>query len=440
MAEPTIEMQQAWRAPVLVRVNVETPDGRLMRAIDWRELPLPLKWQKADTDGHDQSIIVGRIDTIEMADDTTVTAAGVFDTSPDALEAARLVAEQMLRGVSVDPGGIGAVEVTERDDGSMLMEFESYTIGGATLVAIPAFPDAAIQLIDDEGELAALDEAMGHVTELREALPDPAGSLSSLLASATPLNAPEPALFTNPGCTRREPLHVEPDGRVWGHLCGWGECHIGSPPGRCITPPRSFTHYAYFRTGSVLCADGTMISTGPVTLGGTHASKRLGWQGAHRHYEDTTLAVADVACGEDDYGIWVAGMIRPGTDAEKIHELRASCPSGDWRQIGGNLELVAAHVVNMPGFPPISAYVDGGRVLSLIASGALAEGHSECGCGGASITQIGPDLAALAERVEEVHRIVTAPIRAQALADMDDGMTLPGPAPRPTIAELVAQT
>lgn len=442
MAVVDAEVQQAWRAPVLVRVNTETPDGRLMRAIDWRDLPLPLKWQKADTDGHDQSIIVGRIDTIEMSDDTTVTAAGVFDTSPDALEAARLVREQMLRGVSVDPGGVGAVEVTERDDGSMLMEFESYTIGGATLVAIPAFPDAALQLVDDGGELAALDEEMAaKKKKKREDEPMPKGhpkpmmgsdALAALIASARPdPNAPSPSVFTQPDCVRREPLHVEADRRVWGHVYGWGECHRGSPAGSCVQAPRSRTNYAHFCNtgGGVLCDDGTFVPTGAITLGGEHADKRLGIRAATRHYEDTTMAVADVVCGEDDYGIWVAGVMRPGVSDETVYALRASHVSGDWRWLAGGLEMIAVHAVNMGGFVPVraNALVADGHVLSLIASGAMADEHHECSCGGMSAELLqmeGPDLAELAAKVDEVHRIVTEPIRKQ-LATLDGDMTPP---------------
>lgn len=422
MAAVEVDTRQAWSAPVLARVNVATGDGRIMREITWRELPLPLKWQKADQPGHDQSIIVGRIDVIEMSDETTVTARGVFDSSPDAQEAARLVREKMLRGVSVD-GGAVEVQVTEGEDGVELLEFLSYEIAAATLVSVPAFPDAAIMLdLDGDGEP---DEIEGEAPEAALQQPAP---LPVLTAAAPGPDAPSPELFAKPGCTRREPLHIEQVGAheyVWGHIAGFGECYRGTPAGVCLEPPRSRTGYAHFRIGSVLCSDGTLVATGPITLGGTHAPKRLGgrWVGpteALRHYEDTTMAVADVACGEDEWGIWVAGIIRPGTTPETVHALRASAPSGDWREVGGNLELVAVHAVNMPGFPPPkdSAYVANGRVMALVASGAPPEAGGSCGCGtGAAHGDTA--LEALAERVDEIHRIVTAPIRAEKLAALD---------------------
>jgi predicted component of type VI protein secretion system len=59
----------------------------------------------------------------------------------------------------------------------------------------------------------------------------------------------------------------------------------------------------------------------------------------------------DVACGEDEHGIWVHGAVRPDATPEQIRTLMASPPSGDWRNIGGNLELIGVLAVNIPGFP-----------------------------------------------------------------------------------------
>ena len=72
--------------------------------------------------------------------------------------------------------------------------------------------------------------------------------------------------------------------------------------------------------------------------------------------------------GEDEYGIWVAGAVRPDATEEQIRKLRASSISGDWRNIGGQLELVAALCVNQPGFP--LAVVAHGRREALVAYGA----------------------------------------------------------------------
>lgn len=418
---------QEWTAPVLVRVNTWTPDGRRMRRVDWRDLPLPLKWQKADQAGHDESVIVGRIDSISMADDTTVTAQGViFADLPEAAEALYLAQQRALRGVSVDPGGVGPVEVTETEDG-ILLDFEWYTIGAATLVAVPAFPDAAIILAGYE-DAPVTDEVPAAAPIVHVHLAEEAAIVEAITAAGTAIApsplAPDVGIFERPGLTKREPLHVEADGRVWGHIYGWGECHRGSPLGACVQAPRSRCNYGHFCSvgKGVLCADGTFVHTGTITLGGGHADKRLTAEAAIRHYDDASLAVADVVAGEDDFGIWVAGQVRPGVPDETIYALRASEVSGDWRQLDGHLELIAVHAVNMGGFvPKMSAYIDGGHVLSLIASGAPVEGPSACGCGGATEGQdpwMADRVAGMESKLDEVHRVVMEPIRQARLADL----------------------
>jgi hypothetical protein len=69
------------------------------------------------------------------------------------------------------------------------------------------------------------------------------------------------------------------------------------------------------------------------------------------HYDNTGTVVADVTCGEDSYGIWVSGMLRPDLSDKTIDALRASALSGDWRPTSMGDELVAALSVNVPGFP-----------------------------------------------------------------------------------------
>jgi hypothetical protein len=109
---------------------------------------------------------------------------------------------------------------------------------------------------------------------------------------------------------------------------------------------------------------------GQLTLAGGHASLQADAQAAAKHYDDTASAIADVHAGEDDYGIYVAGSLRPEATEAQIRALRASAPSGDWRPINGNLELVAVCQVNVPGFPIARAMVASGKVMALVAAGA----------------------------------------------------------------------
>ena len=95
---------------------------------------------------------------------------------------------------------------------------------------------------------------------------------------------------------------------------------------------------------------------------------------AVKHYDDTASAFCDVHAGEDAYGIWVAGALRPNVTAEQVRAIRAAAPSGDWRPINGRLEMVAVCQVNVPGFPVTRARVASGHVYALVAAGtATAE-------------------------------------------------------------------
>jgi hypothetical protein len=124
-----------------------------------------------------------------------------------------------------------------------------------------------------------------------------------------------------------------------------------------------------------MTTDAGPLKTGKITLGGGHADVRAGFQAAVSHYDDAGAAVADVRAGEDEYGIWVSGVVRPGVDDRKLAELAAAPLSGDWRHIGGGLEMVAALAVNTPGFPVIEVSKRGGTEYALIAAGALQPEH-----------------------------------------------------------------
>jgi hypothetical protein len=106
-----------------------------------------------------------------------------------------------------------------------------------------------------------------------------------------------------------------------------------------------------------------------------HAEKGDGPQAAVSHYDNTGTGVADVNAGEDAHGIWVAGAMRPGVSEQQMYVLKATgALSGDWRRIGGNLELVAALAVNVPGFPiprVAMAAAASGQTLSLIAAAVV---------------------------------------------------------------------
>lgn len=179
--------------------------------------------------------------------------------------------------------------------------------------------------------------------------------------------------FDDPNLTGPSPIVVTEEGRVFGHLAQWGVCHIGID-GVCVEPPPSPTDYAYFRLGSILTSSG-MRDVGTITMDTGHAPLSARARAAMAHYDDTGTASAYVNIGEDDHGIWVAGCVHPGLEPDKVVTLRAAKLSGDWRVFGGELDLVAALAVNVPGFPvqrPALA-ASGGQQTALVAAGLVTE-------------------------------------------------------------------
>lgn len=202
--------------------------------------------------------------------------------------------------------------------------------------------------------------------------------MAALMAGAAPA-APPKEWFDDPKLPGPTPLHIGDDGRVYGHVAAWGTCHVGIGDS-CTIAPKSRTDYAYFHTGEMVTADGGRIPVGRLTYGGGHAAPNLGFRAAAEHYDRTSNLGALVRAGEDQYGIWVAGAVVPEADDAAVRVMRATPLSGDWRRVGGNLEMVAALHVNTAGFPiprvlTASAITgmpeDGDDVLSLVSAGVV---------------------------------------------------------------------
>jgi hypothetical protein len=374
--------------PLAVPTEVASGDERSFKknSITSRDLPLPLMWQIKTGAGHEGSVVVGRIDSLEILEDGSVgNVRGVFDVGPFGREAERMVRGGFLRGVSVDLDKFTA-EVEEesfetKDDAEKAAKknsikndkivVEAARLMGITIVPKPAFQECFI-MIEDEPTLE-IEELPLLDGEYEETPDDYEFQLATIAASAAPAVPPK-SWFKDPGLNGPTPLEITDDGRVFGHIAAWQTSHIGMP-GRNVKPPRSASQYAYFRNG-VLRTDEGDVQVGQLTLAGGHASLQASAEEAIKHYDDTDSAVADVVAGEDQFGIWVAGALRPEVTPRQIRAFRASSPSGDWRPINGRLELVAVCAVNVPGFPIARAITASGGVPgALVAAGAayLAE-------------------------------------------------------------------
>jgi hypothetical protein len=364
--------------PLLIPEEMESGDGRKFNkdAITFRDLPLPLLWQIKTADGHAGSVVVGRIDHMERTDKGIGNAHGVFDTGAYGREAERLVRNGFIRGVSADLDQFEAKENkgenAEKDDevGKQKLTINHARVMAATIVAKPAFQECSISINDDypgnqEDNVIPADGI--YEESISSFVPTEALLASGFLESTIPVTPPE-MWFHNPGLTKPTPITIEPDGRIYGHIAAWHVSHIGMP--RSTRPPRSRSKYAYFHTGVVRTDSGVDIPVGQLTLAGGHAPLQADAVSAAKHYDDTASAIADVHMGEDEYGIWCAGSVRPDATEMQIRALRASAPSGDWRPINGSLELVAVCQVNVPGFPIARAMVASGKVMALVAAGA----------------------------------------------------------------------
>lgn len=390
VASVRAEKGASFSIPMLVPEEVESGDKRKFSkgSISVRELPVPLLWQIKTGSGHDGSVVVGRIDYIERIDGGMGNAYGVFDTGPYGREAERLVRYGFLRGVSVDLDQFEAKEdkrskqeLADEDETGQTIGKDKLTINkarimAATIVAKPAFQECTILLQNEGDQEDMMTPEDGVYEESMEDFADVEPMLASGFLKAPIPMVPPADWFKRPNFTRATPLTVDEDGRVYGHIAAWNVNHIGLP--RATKPPRSRSKYAYFHTGVLRCEDGSDVPVGQLTLAGGHAPLNADASSAAKHYDDTASAVADIHVGEDEYGIWCAGSLRPELDEMQIRALRASAPSGDWRPINGSLELVAICQVNVPGFPTARAMIASGKVMALVAAGASYMAAMKC--------------------------------------------------------------
>lgn len=440
--------------PGIVRLNERTPDGRMIHSGGFgvRALadghPLSFKTMFADgPGGHIGSVISGLIDEVTIDDTGLVSGRGwVLDTD-EGWATGRLIQSGAMRGNSID---LSAEEYRidfDFESGKVFIDFVKAKMAATTLVATPAMEGLYVGLEDPEFDFSRRAQADslvasaigefsdGHMVSFSTAvLPAPAE------ATADPEPLPPASWFAAlPTDRDAYPIRAEAPNEhgfteVHGYVAAWGDPHRGlAEEGKLMTPPKSKTDYAYFANGEVLTDEG-FVRTGRLVLGGDHADRTFDWRRATAAYDDTARAWADVAIGENDLGIWVHGYVRPGTDSATVAAARASGTSGDWRRIGGNLELIAVLSVNTEGFikPGHSQYHQGGLAVSAFGLGALAPAPHEPQSAGlpaslvediataAAFARSQADLAAAAEREAEAANLAGVVHDAQAaeLADL----------------------
>ena len=377
LEEPTTapaeaETETRWHG-ILGIEGAPTSDKRFLipGEISQRDLPLPLRVQLQSGEGHDGAPNVGRIETISHIPASKFLQEG-FDLPEELPLGASVIwasgvlngehvdtAEQMLEngaGVSldiarertalVDPESFEEVDPATVDPFDVLEGKYLQGIAGkaaaATIVDIPAIEGARLALI-----ATGAIEMFGQIRIVRE-------SLTASAAGLAPLKPPKD-WFYRPEASEPTPLTVTAEGAVYGHLALFGQCHTSSA--RCELAPKSSSGYAFFHTGQLETDDGEVINVGRITVGdegnakGGHADLVLGTKGAMEHYDKTGCVGAFVRALDGRHGIWLSGAIRSDAPAERVRDMQANPPSGDWRPERNGLELVAALSVPVGGFP-----------------------------------------------------------------------------------------
>lgn len=166
----------AWSGTIVVE-GTPTGDGREFApdSFSWAQLPIPLRRNIEDSHGGEPrttAVLVGRIDEIERSG-SEINGRGVFDMGGEhGREAERLVREGFLRGISVDADDITEADIeivmpeddeedADADPLDLLFRqperviYHKARIRAATLVDIPAFVEASVQI--DEGVQAESD-------------------------------------------------------------------------------------------------------------------------------------------------------------------------------------------------------------------------------------------------------------------------------------------
>lgn len=317
-----------------------TDDGRLFPpgVLTWQQpghaTPLMMKKVK-DAEGHSGGVVAGFIDHIwRDVENNAIWGEGTYSSTDEGKELQELV-EEGLTGTSIGAYNTEHFVIPD-ENGDPLKVYTRGKIREVTVLPVPASEHTRI---------------------------------ANIVASAIPMSPPR-EWFENPQLSEPTMLTVTPEGRIYGHVASWTQCHVGFQ-NRCVMAPRSRTSYKEFNNRPVLCADGQEILAGPLTFGVGHAGLEASAKKAKDHYDNVNAQIGQIRVGEDAHGIWMAGALNPDVDELKLRKLRASAVSGDWR----NQDLTGVLVVNIPGFPVprAEAKYKQDNQLALVAAGVLIE-------------------------------------------------------------------
>lgn len=400
---------------VIARQGHETADGRLFQRFEFRET-VRLRAQFEETGyGHDGAVAVGVITRHEVRDNGDVYAWMSFADTDRGREAAQLVDQGALSGISIDGSNTWAYEVSTRllnEHGAVVTEeqeaaaeaawivderakarravldaggdeddadaaeervwpdwhaimlanrwraqtvFERTVIAAATLVATPAFPDA----------------------EIRYTGTPFAAAQTEVMAGAVPVYPA--AAFARRNFARLTPItwtdYTDAAGAEWivasGHAAPWDVPH--EVTGQVLR--RNDFSLKKYLTGEFLLDDGTTVAIGQLTVGEFHGrssavtGKKMSNSELLEHYERSDLGAAHWTAYLDDHGLQVCGVVSPHATPAQIEQAIACPPSVHTRRTAGTMTLYGLLAVPSQGFV-IERYDDDGDSHEIAASWA----------------------------------------------------------------------
>ena len=344
-------------------------DPRLLKSATWAELPMTLYAQEVNEPGHMGAQIAGNIDKVWI-DGNLVMAAGFFSDNELGSEIARKVKGGELQGISADIRD-GKVDVVELEDGAYQAIWDPAHIGAATLVGLPAFENARIE-IDEVDSRSVASVGLGSVGPIKY----------------------NDAHFTKLNFKQSTRLEIKDDGEIFGHVVTWGKRHRGQGHETWTAKPSGFSDMPDFNIGTTHLKSGKAIATGVLTSEGLHAQDhKYSWDKAtisrfvqgyrdkmmdYAYMEDVNMQFAQVVAWEDEFGVAVHGSLQPWVTPEQATRALAGCTSIDTRYGA----VSGVHFVNICGFipPPLSVTDSHGEIARMVASVAsnVASSSGDC--------------------------------------------------------------
>lgn len=412
-----------------------TGDGRVMDhgSIYWDGiLPAPIIFDRED--GDHSGVTIGAMTTLERRDNGAIWTVGYLSASEDEeTQALILRATELLSE--------GAVGVSLRFDSEEVEIRVKRSLIEEEAVEVASVDDTETELSDDEERIIvarySADDVVYGFTSARVrhlAIVDTAASANAHLTITGAVAASgligdwsgREHFFNDPvfgdysvdsrlrydpdrDCWSCPPTLNHETGQVFGHITPQGICLRGRPD-RCVTPPDG--DLQGFMRAYAPAAGG--LRTGVICVGGSHCGVGVGAAEATMFYDSTGRAVADVRVGKDRYGVWFAGMARPGATQSDLYDFCSSDVSGHWEYSkAGRMTLVGLPAVNVGGFPKGWMTYEEFRG-GLAASAALTVAD---GCGTWDELSVGSEVINLDERLGRLEMAIgemyAAHLRAQ---------------------------